>query len=127
MFDSSTIHSDGGLAVRHWFVVPVYVGSNPIRHTEAIMSRCIDYKWPSIYYGEEDISSSIDIDDKVSFDHDDERFVGKVVHVFNQHEPFRLFHVLVNGSRYEVDSTDNICKELTESMVNKTLWDEQFS
>jgi len=68
------------------------------------MSKCIDKEWATTYYGGNG-KGSPELGDKVSFYHDGERLFGEVVRVYNSRH---LFHVMVDGSRYEVDTGDDI-------------------
>lgn len=52
--------------------------------------------------------NSLELGDKVSFDHEGERLIGEIARIYASRT---LFHVEVNGERYSVDVDDDIQKE----------------
>jgi hypothetical protein len=51
-----------------------------------------------------DNGTEFSLGDTVSFDHDGDRLTGKVVRVYNSR---LVYHVEVNGERYEVEVPDD--------------------
>lgn len=55
------------------------------------------------------VRDEFDIGDIVSFDHENKRLLGKIVRVYNTRD---VYHVLVDGIRYEIDYSDNPRREI---------------